>query len=923
MRNRPLVPLCTAAFVLALAALLIAVVAPVPMSTYAAGYSWNDLQGPAGGAAQALAVNPQFPTDPVVFAGVGRDFGKGAWSGLGLFRSKDGGQTWPLRSGPSAEAVLDLAVSPDWQIDGYAAAVFATSVWATTDRGQNWSKLPDLSSGGPFALHTVAVSKSASGVHKLLVAGPYGSLWRSANNGQSWQLVATQSSVQRLRFSPAQSDVALCACGGVWRTTDAGATWTQVLAQFTAYDVAFTGDGATAYATAANQLWRSKDAGLTWQLVTTPTTSDLGPLGVSADGAGVFAAAGSTLYRYDVGAGKLVTVTTNLPPTTILRLQPSPSFGADATLLAGTLEGVAISHDGGATFVRSAGFAPFRITALAPAPDFLAGGDLFAGGDYGVFRRTAGAWQPVNSGSLNQLARNLSDLALSPAYATDGTLFAAENDTSGVNGRVYKSTDRGASWRVVYSGTSLRHIVLAPTFATEHRAYLLDSGRIYTSSDGGESWTVQPFWQDAVTKYVYYFDISPNFAANRTLYAIGRTAWYSRDGGDTWQEAATPPPLQPTHPVPWDSGAFAVSPSDRLYLEIYKYGEAPEYTRHDQLWTSADQGVTWTQLANAPDLPASAFAAGPGVGGADMLYYAAYHESTYNPSQPIAPDLYVSGDSGQSWRNLGAIPNGVAATLHALPAANQVLAGTLGAWLLDAAAMPTATPSPCRELIANGGFERDYAWRIPETAFAAVRDPVKAYSGFYSMRTGITVAASNVRSYSDFSQDVTLPAGQQITLHYVRWPTSGAAAPTADAQPDAQPEAQPDAALLAALDGVTSEDEFHQILAMQAGDLQYGMVIVPPGGAINYLFRRLDNTQKWGAESLDLSRFAGQTIRLQFGTYNDGAGAVAAQFFDDISIQACSTGTPTPTPTVTPVYPARSWLPYIHRQPGPALPPDN
>ena len=147
---------------------------------------------------------------------------------------------------------------------------------------------------------------------------------------------------------------------------------------------------------------------------------------MSADGAGVFTAAGTTLYRFDVGAGAFVTQTTNLPAT-ILRLQPSPAFAADHILLAGTPDGVFVSNDGGTTFTPSAGFAAFRVTDIDGPPDSLAGGDLFLAGEYGVWKRAGGVWQPANNGMASRLAHIVNDLAVSPAYQEDGTLFAAAN----------------------------------------------------------------------------------------------------------------------------------------------------------------------------------------------------------------------------------------------------------------------------------------------------------------------------------------------------------------------------------------------------------------------------------------------------------------------------------------------------------------
>ena len=278
--------------------------------------------------------------------------------------------------------MFDVAFSPDWQSDGFAAAALFQGVWSTSDYGATWQKRVNGDDSGPVYVQTVAVSRPANGIHTVLAANPYVGIYRSSENGSNWKYDATPGTVRRVRFSPTQAGIVLAAGSGIWRSTDDGVTWSQVVLTGLAKDVAFAGDGATAYATIDNQVWRSADAGQTWQPVAGPAV-DYDPLGLSADGAGLFTAAGRTLFRFDVAAGAFVTLTTNLPASAILRLQPSSAFATDHTLLTGTPDGVFISHDGGTTFARSAGFAAFRVTDIEGASDSLAGGDLFLHGGGG------------------------------------------------------------------------------------------------------------------------------------------------------------------------------------------------------------------------------------------------------------------------------------------------------------------------------------------------------------------------------------------------------------------------------------------------------------------------------------------------------------------------------------------------------------
>lgn len=874
---------------------------------WAATLSWTDLDGPTGGPAQALALNPAYPADPHVLAGGGVDLGYASWAGMGIFRSQDGGLTWAEPGGPSNGALFDVAYSSDWAGDGFAVAGLWDGVWATDDRGATWHRLSSLDTGGPAFVAAVAVGTTSAGDRALLAGGWYGALWRSTNDGATWTEFDGPLGVRRVRVHPLQPDVALAAAGnGLWRSADGGLSWTQIVTQTQIFDVAFAADGGAAYATYSDHLWRSGDDGLTWQVMPGLTASFLDAIGLSDDGDALFVAARGALYRYDFSTAAFAPVTNNLRTGYYLRLAPSPHFATDQTLLAATYDGVWISQDGGQTFARSDGFSTFPIRAVAAAsndPD----GELFAGGEYGVWRRVGGAWRPANYGMGGSMASSVTDLALSPAYGSDGTLFVARSISVSRGGALYRSTDRGDSWEWLVSAGYIGQVELSPAFATDRRVFMVADQHLVISMDGGATWSTPTFWTDAHTARL--LAISPNYVTDQTLYVVGNHVYLSHDGGLTWTAATSPPPIV-DGVVAWQPFRLAIDADGALYLAIYRYDPAESYARHDQVWTSHDGGDTWSQVASAPDLPISALAVGPGSTGGELLYIAVFDDNEFD-DRIVAPDLYVSGDGGAIWTNLGAVPGGPAQVLTtATGAAGEVLAGTRGVWLLDATDAPTATPDPCEELLHNRSFEYDGVWRIPVTAYSAARTTERHSYGYWSMRTGIVDATANVRSYSDFSQDVALPANQALALRFQRWSSAGT-------------EADARGALPSAVAGATTIDAFHQALATMNGDLHYAMLIDPPSGAIHFLYLRLDNEQGWVDETFDLSSDAGKTVRLQFGTFNDGAGAVAAQYFDGFSLQACATPvmTPVETPISTPVILSDLWLPFVSRSEGATIPP--
>ena len=685
----------------------------------AAPLTWSSLDGPAGGPALALALSPTYAQDRLVLAGGGYDLGRGSWAGRGLFRSDDGGLTWPGHSGPANGALMDVAFSPTWASDRYALAGFWFGLWSTSDGGATWQQISSMETGGPSLVGAVAVSPPDGSARTLLVGSSYGGIFRSEDDGATWTYVGEPSSVRRVAFHPTAPAVALAATSnGLWRTADAGLTWTAVTTPTQAFDVAFSADTAEAYATFSDRLWRSGDGGLTWQPFTSLEARFLDRIAVSPDGSGLFVSVGSTIFRYDVGSSSFVTLTADLAGGTIGRLAISPDYTADGTLFVGTYDGVWISRDRGDTFARSPGFYTLTVFNLTLAPSYAAGGDLFAITEPGFWRRTGGTWRPANAGLLGLLASNVTDLAISPDYENDGTLFASKTTGASIGGALYKSTNRGDSWRYITTKAYISNITVSPAYATDRRAYMVADSRVFTSTDAGETWTVAPIW--IYTYTARFLDISPNFAANQTLYAVGSQVYRSSDAGDTWEPAPNPPPLRPEDTPQWQPGRLAVAPDDTLLLAIYGGETAAPFRRHDQLWRSSDGGRNWAQVTTAPDLPIAAVTFGGSYPMDPTIYLATFDDNPVD-DRILVSELFRSPDGGASWQNLGPTPDGAPIQALAAPAgmADTLLVGALGVWQVTPSELPTATPDPCRELLRNRSFEYEGDWRIPRTAYPA------------------------------------------------------------------------------------------------------------------------------------------------------------------------------------------------------------
>ncbi len=194
---------------------------------------------------------------------------------------------------------------------------------------------------------------------------------------------------------------------------------------------------------------------------------------------------------------------------------------------------------------------------------------------------------------------------------------------------------------------------------------------------------------------------------------------------------------------------------------------------------------------------------------------------------------------------------------------------------------PTPTPvSPptCGNLLSNQSFETTGSWYIPLTAYPADYSTERAHSGSRSMRNGIIYSSHNKYSYSDARQTVTIPwSATSVTLGLWVYPTSGEL-------------------LSLALPAKPQSADFGD--EALGSDVQYVLVLDAAGAWIDTLLWQRSNSQTWTFHQFDLKKYAGKTISIQFGVYNDGGNGVTSMYVDDITLSTCAPN-PTQTPTAT------------------------
>jgi hypothetical protein len=182
----------------------------------------------------------------------------------------------------------------------------------------------------------------------------------------------------------------------------------------------------------------------------------------------------------------------------------------------------------------------------------------------------------------------------------------------------------------------------------------------------------------------------------------------------------------------------------------------------------------------------------------------------------------------------------------------------------------TTTTMACVEEIANGGFEDSSDWEIPVTAYTAGYSTAEAHGGSRSMRVGIMDAGENKYSYSSARQPFTIPAdANSATLGFWLYSLSGEASMRSLTSP-IHPLAP-------------SVEE-----AVLSDDLQYVLILNEDDVWIDTVLWQQRDDQEWTYHEANLLDYAGQTVKLHFGVYNDGLDGVTGMYVDDVSLVVCS-----------------------------------
>lgn len=366
----------------------------------------------------------------------------------GLVRSDDGGATWAPTAGLAGRDVLHVAVAPD--CERLVALVYQSGFYSSADGGATVA--------GPFTAGlelepdriTTNALVAAPDDPSTLFAATYAGLFRSQDDGESWQVIDSGNGVAigGLTPSPAAPGRLFASTWGtgVWQRESAESEWERVSVDRLPRDFIYgtyvdLADPDRWFVGAVRELWRTEDAGETYVSVglanynvldvvtlasgTTLAATQIGGVFRSADGGDTWAPSNGDLAPFPTAAGTFIDAR---------HLLESPS---GVVFLGTNGGGLFTSEDDGLSWVEvgaDQGVELVNELALHAGPPER----LYAVvADRGVVRSDDGGatW---SSGSTGLASLDIRDLALD---ATNGDLYV-----STARDGVFRSRDGAVVW---------------------------------------------------------------------------------------------------------------------------------------------------------------------------------------------------------------------------------------------------------------------------------------------------------------------------------------------------------------------------------------------------------------------------------------------------------------------------------------------
>ncbi|MFN0150055.1 MAG: FlgD immunoglobulin-like domain containing protein [bacterium] len=458
-------------------------------------------------------------------------------------------------------------------------------IYRSANNGESWQQIYN----GALSFDPRSVAVNSSG-HIFVGSEGFNGIGflRSTDDGASWQIIANALSskgANNLLVMPSGEIFASTISFGLYRSTDNGATFSAVsnLPSTSTTDIEANSSGVLFVGTqfGTDRMYRSTDNGATWTLANNGLAGDVNDIFISGSGE-IYAATSASVYRSsDNGA----TWTDINPPGaghSSVVLSNSDIYASFYVNVA-TGGGVARSTDGGATWTQDSGL-PIR-----PVGKLLntSSGTLFAGGlGYGVYRRISTMtalgtdWEWKNNSLANTVVTSIGEDVIS------GNVYAGTQDAL-----VFRSPDQGLTWESAASGILAHEQINSVAVNTDGTVFASGVyGGTYRSTNQGNSWaSVYP---------VAATTLACN-AQGHVFGGSGRRVHRSTNNGASWTVAVLPPVVQNIADIAFDGAT------------VYVATGSPGGFGSQGVYRSTDNGDTWAAFNDGlPTLDVTTVAVG-------------------------------------------------------------------------------------------------------------------------------------------------------------------------------------------------------------------------------------------------------------------------------------------------------------------------